>query len=240
MEIIQKIINKQNDLWLQPHVTIAFLGDSVTQGCFEVYWKEDVGVQTVFEQEKGYHRMLAKLLAMLYPSVPITVINAGISGSNAPHGLQRLERDVLSHNPDLVVICFGLNDAMNGMEHIAPYIGALEEIFEELKNRGVEAIFMTPNMMATEVSNFIVDPRIRAIASRAVRVQNDGVLDAYMQQARELCEKQGVRICDCYAKWKQMQGKGVNITQLLSNKINHPTPEMHMLFAASLLEQILS
>ena len=240
MKIIQKIINKQNNIWLEPQVTIAFLGDSVTQGCFEVYWQENVGVQTVFEQEKAYHRILAKLLGMLYPSVPISVINAGISGSNAPHGLQRLDRDVLSYNPDLVVICFGLNDAMNGVEHIVKYISALEGIFEELKSRGVETIFMTPNMMATEVSDFITDPRIRTIASRAVCIQNEGVLDAYMEQARKLCEEHGVRICDCYAKWKQLQEKGVNITQLLPNRINHPIPEMHMLFAVSLLEQILS
>ena len=86
MEIIQKFIKKQNDLWMESQVTIAFLGDSVTQGCFEVYWKENVGIHTVFEQEKGYHRILAKLLAMLYPSVPVTVINAGISGDNAPFG----------------------------------------------------------------------------------------------------------------------------------------------------------
>ena len=33
MEIIQKFIKKQNDLWMESQVTIAFLGDSVTQGC---------------------------------------------------------------------------------------------------------------------------------------------------------------------------------------------------------------
>lgn len=240
MEIIQKFIKKQNDLWMESQVTIAFLGDSVTQGCFEVYWKENVGIHTVFEQEKGYHRILAKLLAMLYPSVPVTVINAGISGDNAPHGLQRLERDVISHNPDLVVVCFGLNDAMSGIEHIPQYLNALEGIFEQLKCRGIETIFMTPNMMATEVCDSIADPRIRAIASQAVSVQNDGILDAYMQQARAVCERQRVRVCDCYAKWKQLQRNGVNITQLLSNQINHPTPEMHALFATSLLEQMLS
>ena len=34
--------------------TIAFLGDSVTQGCFEIYQKNDRSFETVFDSENGY------------------------------------------------------------------------------------------------------------------------------------------------------------------------------------------
>ena len=37
------------------------------------------------------------MFALLYPGVPVQFINAGISGDNAPSGLQRLERDVLAY-----------------------------------------------------------------------------------------------------------------------------------------------
>ncbi len=47
-------------------------------------------------------------------------------------------------------------------------------------------------------------------------------------------------VCDCYAQWKQLQAAGVNTTELLSNKLNHPTREMNWLFAVSLLRSILS
>ena len=47
-------------------------------------------------------------------------------------------------------------------------------------------------------------------------------------------------VCDCYAQWKQLKAAGVNTTELLSNKLNHPTREMNWLFAVSLLRSILS
>lgn len=47
---------------------------------------------------------------ILYPEVPVNIVNAGISGDCAEGGLKRLERDVLSYNPDLIVVCYGLNE----------------------------------------------------------------------------------------------------------------------------------
>lgn len=39
MKIMNRIHEKANDNANKPGVTIAFLGDSVTQGCFELYKK---------------------------------------------------------------------------------------------------------------------------------------------------------------------------------------------------------
>ncbi len=39
------------------------------------------------------------------------VINAGVPGDTILQGLMRLERDVLSHHPEVVFVAFGLNDA---------------------------------------------------------------------------------------------------------------------------------
>lgn len=239
MQIIEKIKAKQMNLSGKPAVTIAFLGDSVTQGCFDVYLRSTGDIETYFDQENGYHRCLAKLLAMLYPSVPFNMINAGISGGRAPQGLQRLERDVLSHNPDLVVVCFGLNDCNDGADRVADYTDALREIFTRLHDAGTEVIFMTPNMMCTQVSDHIGNDVIRECADRTSRKQNEGILDLYISEARKVCHENDVPVCDCYAKWKQLYQNGVNITELLANKINHPTKEMNWLFAVALLEQMM-
>ena len=239
MQIIEKIKAKQMDLMGKPAVTIAFLGDSVTQGCFDVYQKSDGSIETYFDQDNSYHRHLAKLLAMLYPTVPFNMINAGISGSRAAQGLQRLEQDVLAHNPDLVVVCFGLNDSGGGAEGIKSYTEALQQIFTRLRNAGTEVIFMTPNMMCTHVSDHITNEAIRQCAEQKSQVQNEGILDSYLLEAKRVCAENGVPVCDCYAKWQQLYRNGVNITELLSNKINHPTKEMNWLFAISLLEQMM-
>lgn len=42
---------------------------------------------------------------------------------------------------------------------------------------------------------------------------------------------------DCYKKWKKLS-ETQDITYLLANRINHPTKEMHELFAQSLFEMI--
>ena len=239
MKIIDKIKEKQLDLMGKPAVTIAFLGDSVTQGCFDVYPLASSGIETYFDQESNYSRCLAKLLAMLYPTVPVNIINAGISGSRAPQDLMRLQQDVLSHNPDLVVVCFGLNDSMGGVENVSDYTDALRQIFAKLRAADKEIIFMTPNMMCTQVSDCVLDAGIRETAQRVSQAQNDGVLDLYLKEAAQVCGEYQVPICDCYAKWQLLYKNGVNITDLLSNKLNHPTKEMNWLFALSLLEQMM-
>ena len=49
----------------------------------------------------------------------------------------------------------------------------------------------------------------------------------------------GVSVCDCYGYWKELS-KTEDVTQLLANRINHPTKEMHKLFADMLYEVIMS
>lgn len=239
MKIVEKIKLKIADNMGADGVTIAFLGDSVTQGCFEIH-RDAKGIQTVFDKGAAYHNYIAKIFSVLYPSVPINIINAGISGDNAPHGYERLEKDVLRHNPDLVVVCFGLNDVGYGREGLLKYLEALGSIFARLKKEGIEAIFMTPNMLNTEISMQLTDAQMLKIAENTKKLQLDGVFDEYINAAIKLCEEKGVKVCDCYKKWKLLEASGANVTELLANKINHPTREMNWLFAYSLVETMLN
>lgn len=238
MKILEKVMAKQKDLYGKECITIAFLGDSVTQGCFEVYPVHE-GIGVVFDEEHSYHNCLRKIFAYLYPEVPVNIIKAGISGSRADSGAKRLERDVLRYHPDLVVVCFGLNDSGGGIENIKSYKQSLETIFYELKTNNIDVIFMTPNMMNTRVPFQIQDDKIRAVAEEKCRIQRDGIMDLYMEAAREVCREQGVTLCDCYKKWKLLDKFGVDTTVLLSNFINHPSREMNWLFAVSLFETIM-
>lgn len=240
MKIMEKFAQKQRDLANYPGVSIAFLGDSVTQGCFETHRRAVDELRTRYDQEQGYHHQLARMLAVLYPLVPVNLINAGICGDGAVHGLERLERDVLHWNPDMTVVCFGLNDSLKGIEHLDEYLDALRGIFQKLQSAGIETIFMTPNMMCTYVDYSITDDLLLNAAEKCVKVQNDGILEQYLDAAKDLCTGYGVRVCDCYAKWRNLYQNGVEVTQLLAGKINHPTAQMHKLFAVSLLETMMT
>lgn len=237
MEIINKIVKKSKDNGLGG-VTIAFLGDSVTQGCFEIYRKNG-RIVPVFDGKSSYEMGVFEILSSLYPSCTLNIVNAGISGDNAPNGLLRLERDVLSKSPDLCVVCYGLNDCSTNEGSVKKYTDALRKIFEELSKNGVEIIFMTPNMMNTEVSSLLTDEGFIEIAKRTAAMQTEGVFDAHIDAARTLCREMNVALCDCYAIWKRLYAYSVDTTELLSNKINHPTREMNRIFSYELVKTML-
>ena len=54
MRILKKIIAKKQNVKGADPVTIAFFGDSVTQGCFELYKTSPQSFQTEFRVEDGY------------------------------------------------------------------------------------------------------------------------------------------------------------------------------------------
>ena len=120
------------------------------------------------------------------------------------------------------------------------YTEALEKIFDKLSTSGSDVIFMTPNMMNTKVSPHIKDRDFIAIAENCAKMQNDGTFDAHIDAARALCEKKGIPVCDCYAIWKTFYRGGVDTTELLANKINHPVPDMNKLFALELVRTIFT
>lgn len=238
MKFIEKMADKAKNLRGAKVPVIAFLGDSVTQGCFEVYLRNDGGVSPVFDEENAYHQRLAKILRMLYPSVPVTVINAGISGDSAAGGLARLARDILPYSPDLTVVSFGLNDSGGGFEKVADYKKNLTEIFRTLQENGSEVIFLTENMMNTETSCHIHEESLRNLADIFRKRQEEGVLDAYFAAAKEAAAECGVPVCDVYEKWKRMAAAGVDTTDLLSNFLNHPIREMHDIPAYMLADML--
>lgn len=145
---------------------IACLGDSVTHGCFEVFKNRFDRVDTVYRPEDGYPARLRRQLSMLFPAAAASVLNAGVSGDSSAGGLKRLQRDVLSHAPDLVIVNFGLNDAMGGMDALNAYRSNMRALFQQILDSGAEAMLLTPNRMCAYVSHALVDPELRAMRPR--------------------------------------------------------------------------
>ena len=239
MRIADMLAAKCQSRKQNPTPTIAFLGDSITQGCFELFWNQDGTLDVVTDSEHAFPRYVGQILAMLYPKGFPTIINAGASGGTAVNGLERLERDVLSHGPDLTVVSFGVNDCMGGEAALPHYLDALGGIFDALEAAGSEVIFLTQNMLCTELSPHVTDPGIAEICRENFRIQRYGELDHYFEEARKLCESRGIPVCDCYAIWQGMDAAGVNVTELLANRCNHPTREMNWLFAVELVKTML-
>lgn len=221
-------------------VCIAFLGDSITQGCFEILDAGDGKIDSPCEPQYAYHSYIKKMLQMLYPDVHFNIVNAGVGGENAPLGVKRLQKDVLDHKPDLTVVCFGLNDSCQGEQNLSKYTDALTEIFDRLAEQKIETIFMTPNTMNSYVSAELDKEHFRSIASQTMAIQQKGLLNLYLDAAKEICKKYEIQVCDCHKRWEALAENGVDTTRLLCNYINHPSREMQWLFAFSLMETIMN
>ncbi len=101
--------------------TVVFLGDSITHG----------------------HR-LPRNVAFPYrlgQALGVNAINAGISGDTTDGGLRRIERDVLSHRPRLVVVGLGVNDAFG---HRAPeaVVQNLRAITQRIRAEGAQMVLL--------------------------------------------------------------------------------------------------
>ena len=224
MKITEKInLDKQGLLENGPIIIVAF-GDSVTHG---VVTSDEINYETV------YWNRLKKKINNLNNYVPVNVINAGIGGTTAKESLTRMDKQVLSHNPDLIIVCFGLNDVNNPLQE---YIESMKEIFDRGLKSGAEVVFMTPNMLNTSVAED-TPKEYYEYAIKTAQMQNEGRMDLYIESAVKLAKKMGVKVCDCYKKWKKLS-ETQDITHLLANRINHPTKEMHELFAQCLYETI--
>jgi len=103
-------------------VNVVFLGGSITVGG---------------ASPKGYVTFVTEWLKKQYPKATVSVINSGISGTGSDFGDRRYDRDVLSKNPDLVLIEFCVNDGDNDRTE------SMERMVHKtwLKNQKTDLIF---------------------------------------------------------------------------------------------------
>ncbi len=86
-------------------VTIGYLGGSITRA------------------NNQYRAQSAKFIQQLFPTIKMTGINAGVSGTGTDLGACRVYDQVLKFNPDLVFVEFAVNGAFpDGMEGIVRQI----------------------------------------------------------------------------------------------------------------------
>ncbi|MBN9518014.1 SGNH/GDSL hydrolase family protein [bacterium] len=157
---------------LQKGDRIVFLGDSITQA--------GVG-------PKGYVTMIKTALAEKHKDLEIEVIGAGISGNKVPDLQKRLERDVLSKKPTVVVVYIGINDVWHGEND--PKRGTSKENFDaglrdvvgRIKGAGARVVLCTPTVIGEKKGG----------ANKL-----DAQLDEYAGISRKVAADTGARPCD--------------------------------------------
>lgn len=69
MVILEKIRVKSKNPAEDSPIKIAFLGDSVTHGCFEIIDKGDGRIDCVYDHEAVYHNRLKQKIEKVFPNV---------------------------------------------------------------------------------------------------------------------------------------------------------------------------
>jgi lysophospholipase L1-like esterase len=111
-------------------ICVAAIGGSITAG----------GLQTK-EPKNRYIARIADWFTQTFPKAKVRFVNAGIGGTNSLYGAMRVQRDVQSKKPDLVIVEYAVND-----NHPVPmfwdsYEGVLRQILLEPQQPALVQLF---------------------------------------------------------------------------------------------------
>lgn len=153
--------------------TLLFFGDSITQAGDE---KPD-----------GYINLVRQDLAQKHADLAVNVIGAGIGGHKVPDLLARLDRDVLAHNPDVVVIYIGINDVWHwfkfdpkGTEKDV-FESGLNELIDKMEAKKIKTVLCTPSVIGEKTDG---------------SQESDEMLKEYANISRGVTFERGLSPCD--------------------------------------------
>ncbi len=99
---------------------ILFQGDSITDAERDRNDPHDLG--------RGYPRFAAAMISDAYPDTEFEFLDLGISGNRSGQLLERLDQDLIAHQPDVVSILIGINDVWHRHSKSAPVQTTDEEL----------------------------------------------------------------------------------------------------------------
>ena len=155
----------------QKKIKVIFFGDSITQA----------GVQP-----NGYITKLDSIIKQSHLPNSVELVGAGIGGNKVYDLYLRMDDDVLSKNPDVVVIYVGINDvwhkASSGTGTDADKFEKFyRAIIKKLQNKNIKVIVCTPSVIGERNDN---------------SNQQDGDLNQYSKIIRAIAKDLSIPVCD--------------------------------------------
>lgn len=113
------------------HITVAYLGGSIT------------------EAAGGWREQSLQKMKERYPAATFEEINAGVSGTGSDLGVFRVQRDVIDHKPDLVLVEFAVNDGGAAPERIHEAMeGIVRKIWRANRHTDICFVYTLSEYMA--------------------------------------------------------------------------------------------
>jgi len=209
--------------------TIVAFGDSITAPRKNVVTYSDV-IRNEFDMRK----------------LDVKVINSGVPGNTSSMAKERFEKDVLAHNPNLVIIQLGTNDAAVDVWKNPPatesrvpidvYEQNLRGFITKLKARGAKVILVTPSptRWADKLKEMYGKPPYDPNDPDGFNV----ILKDYVQRMRDVAKSEKVTLIDLYsAFYKYHKIKGQTMDDLFLDGL-HPNSKGQEIEAKLLLKEI--
>jgi acyl-CoA thioesterase I len=111
---------------------------------------------------KTYPAQLDTILEQRLPGAAVEVINKGVGGETAAGTLARLDRDVLSLHPDLVIWQLGTNDALRNVDAKTFGTQAVEGI-RRIREAGADLMLLEPQFLPKQVGNATYSAYVDAV-----------------------------------------------------------------------------
>lgn len=168
------------------------------------------------------------------------VLNKGIAGNNTIDLLKRIDKDVISEVPDLVIIMVGTNDMVNSNK-IIPYSqfrNNYQQIINKLKTRNIKVVLMSPPLVDTgyifqrhQRSRFSEDPNAK--------------IDSISHIIKELSNRNHLYFIDLNSSFKSAGSPNRTAGSLIINKANfniedgiHPTKQGYEFIAKTVFNYL--
>ncbi len=182
-------------------VTIVAFGDSITAG---------------FAVRRGFPFFWKERLAQKYPDARIEMINSGSSGDTTQDGVARLDWAVLSYEPDLVTINFGINDCVLDL--------GLDE-FE------MNLIEMVRRIRAGPASEILL------LSSQPLETPPyDHLILDYYQAIERVAREMDIGFVDVYGAWMERVHQGTPLGSLILPGMDHPNEAGYRIIAEELMK----
>lgn len=110
-------------------VTVAVIGGSITAGA------------SATMPEKRYANRVVQWWRDKFPQAKIEFVNAGVGATGSHYGTLRAQRDLLSRQPDFVVVEYGVNDG-NTQAFAETLEGLLRQILRQPQKPALMMLFM--------------------------------------------------------------------------------------------------
>ncbi len=185
---------------------IVVYGDSISTGC------------EASTESLRFPNRYAAYLSSRFPKAKIALENGATGGDTSEQGVSRLEEKVLSRNPDLVLLGFGMND------HNVPPSGVKIPKFQENLAVMVKSIMERTGAEVIILSAFPPNPDWKFGSHR---------MGDYAEATKQTAHELNCAYADVYDTWTKVL-KRKDLPSLLGNNINHPNDFGHWLYLQAL------